>query len=306
MVRQAAFENVKKHLKGALHCHTTRSDGQDDPKDVILNFKAHGYDFAALTDHRRYNYENYAPEAGITIIPGMELDFNYTGEGHHCHHIVTIGPVKMDGNLLEHDETFDRAWSEKSEDCQECLDEMHKRGNMTFYAHPDWSGVTAEEIDAIEGNFAMEVWNSGCALTDSLDTNAPYWDDVLIRGKRIYGVATDDAHSSNQYCRGWAMVNAENNVASILEALKRGAFYSSCGPEIYDFRVDDDGKVRIECSPVKEIQFRCLRYPYRSFKAAGDDTITAAEVNAYPHFYVRATVVDSQGRRAWTNPIFFS
>ena len=35
----------------------------------------------------------------------------------------------------------------------------------------------------------------------------------------IYGVATDDGHSMEQHCNGWVMVNAENNVDAILEAL---------------------------------------------------------------------------------------
>ena len=55
MKRQAAFIDAKKHLKGALHCHTTRSDGQGDPADVIRLHKENDYDFMALTDHRYYN-----------------------------------------------------------------------------------------------------------------------------------------------------------------------------------------------------------------------------------------------------------
>ena len=35
MTRQAAFENARRHLKGALHCHTTRSDGKGTPEEVI-------------------------------------------------------------------------------------------------------------------------------------------------------------------------------------------------------------------------------------------------------------------------------
>ena len=36
MKRQAAFaKNGNKMLKGALHCHTTRSDGQGTPEEVF-------------------------------------------------------------------------------------------------------------------------------------------------------------------------------------------------------------------------------------------------------------------------------
>ena len=30
----------------------------------------------ALTDHRVYNYTNFAPDAGVTLIPGMEMDLS--------------------------------------------------------------------------------------------------------------------------------------------------------------------------------------------------------------------------------------
>jgi hypothetical protein len=35
MRRQTAFVNPAPMLKGALHCHTTRSDGAGSPEDVI-------------------------------------------------------------------------------------------------------------------------------------------------------------------------------------------------------------------------------------------------------------------------------
>ena len=76
MLRQSAFTGDRPLLKGALHCHTTRSDGKGTPEEVIRLHRNRGYDFMALTDHRKYNYENYAPETGMLILPGMEMDRN--------------------------------------------------------------------------------------------------------------------------------------------------------------------------------------------------------------------------------------
>ena len=304
MIRQAAFINAEKHLKGGLHCHTTRSDGRVEPADVMRLHKQNGYDFLAITDHRFYNYENFAPETGITVIPGMEMDRNLPGPGIHCHHIVTIGPEKKDGNGFEQDQRFESAKITTQAECQEMLDMLHANGNMTIYCHPEWSGVTAREFEDLTGNFAMEIWNSGCAIEDGVDTNAAYWDELLAQGKRIWGVATDDGHAIYQHCKGWVMVNSENNVASILEALKNGAFYSSCGPEIYDFYVED-GYAHVKCSPVKNIQFVHLRVPYKLVKAPEGGTITEGSINVWRTEYVRAVVTDAEGRRAWTNPIFY-
>ena len=74
MKQQQAFSGNERMLKGGLHCHTTRSDGQGTPEEVIRRHHEHGYDFLAITDHRNYNYLNFAPEVPITIIPGMEFD----------------------------------------------------------------------------------------------------------------------------------------------------------------------------------------------------------------------------------------
>ena len=63
MIRQSAFENTgNKMLKGGLHCHTTRSDGQNEPGELLRDYANKGYDFVAITDHRKYSFENFAPE----------------------------------------------------------------------------------------------------------------------------------------------------------------------------------------------------------------------------------------------------
>ena len=85
-----------------------------------------------------------------------------------------------------------------------------------------------------------------------MDTDAAYWDEILGQGKVIYGVATDDGHDMIHHCKGWVMVRAENNINAILNALGQGAFYSSCGPMIYDFYVED-GKAIVECSPAAKV-----------------------------------------------------
>ena len=305
MKRQAAFAAPGKMLKGALHCHTTRSDGKGDPAEVIRLHKANGYDFMAITDHRLYNYDSFGVD-GVTIIPGMEMDTSFKKRDKsarvHCHHIVTIGPVT--GNGFKQDQTFDRTFIDRPEGTQPVLDMLHENGNMTIYAHPQWSGTPAREFEMLRGNFAMEIWNSGCAMENRLDTNAAYWDELLAQGQIIYGVATDDGHEMYHHCNGWVMVRSENSVPAILDALEHGAFYSSCGPQIHDFYVED-GVAHISCSPVKEISFHHLRSPYPTLTSDTAD-LTSGSTKLGAAGYIRASVVDAQGRRAWTNPIFLT
>lgn len=312
MIRQSAFENVNKHLKGGLHCHTTRSDGKVTPEDTIALHEQKGYDFLAITDHRIYNYKNFLPGSKLTIIPGMEFDAHIAPQRRiHCFHTVWLGPEKPE-NPYEQDQIFERELVKDQFDFQEkYLNQAHKDHQLTIYCHPQWSGTPAREFDQMEGNFAMELWNTGCALGCDYDVNNGWiWDEILMQGKKIFGVATDDGHPITQHGMGWVMVNSENNVPAILEALKNGAFYSSCGPEIYDFYLDRDeetGKLmaHVKCSPVKNIQFVNLRAPYRMTKAAEGEFVTEGKIDVWATRYVRAVVTDAEGRRAWTNPIFY-
>ena len=308
MKQQQAFAGNEKMLKGGLHCHTTRSDGRGTPEEVIRLHKDNGYDFLAITDHRKYNYENFAPDVEITILPGMEFDNTfYRDKGFRCFHTVCVGPAKEDGNGYDQDETMPSGTAKNQEEYQPYLDAIHAKKNLTVYCHPEWSSTPARYFEKMKGNFAMEIWNSGCAIEDDMDTDAAYWDELLGQGIKIYGVATDDGHSMYQHCKGWGMVRAENNINSILAALEEGKFYSSCGPEIYNFYVEED-KVVVECSEVEKIRLHCDGHPTRIVRSE-DGKLTRAEftigsewTGAYK--YVRVTVIDKDGKHAWTNPIY--
>jgi hypothetical protein len=304
MKQQQAFAGSEKMLKGGLHCHTTRSDGRGTPEEVIRLHHENGYDFLALTDHRYYNYTNFAPEIPITIIPGMEYDNTFErGKGFRCFHTVCIGPAKEDGNGYDQDQRFESGKAKDQFEYQPYLDEIHANGNMTIYCHPEWSSTPARYFEKLEGNFAMEIWNSGCVQEDDMDTDAAYWDEILGQGKLIYGVATDDGHAMKNHCCGWVMVRAENNINAILAALKNGEFYSSCGPEIYNFYVDN-GVAVVECSEVSKIRFHSDMHPTRIIRSE-DGKLTRAEFNIGDSYkYIRATVIDKDGKYAWTNPIF--
>ena len=308
MIRQAAFVNAGKMLKGGLHCHTTRSDGAGTPEEVIRLHKANGYDFLALTDHRFYNYQNFAPETGITIIPGMEYDgLFYEGDGFRCFHSVCIGPSREDGNGYEQDERLERAKVTCQEDYQPYLDRIHAKKNLTIYCHPEWSSTPARYFEKLKGNFAMEVWNSGCVQSNGMDSDAAYWDELLGQGIHIYGVATDDGHAMKNHCCGWVRVKAENNINAIMKALENGEFYASTGPEIHDFWVDGD-TVHIDCSNVSCIRFFSDCHPSKMIKSDKDD-LTSGEIKINHGWeggyrYIRATVYAADGSRAWTNPIW--
>lgn len=305
-IRQAAFAVEKPFLKGALHVHTTRSDGQQTPEEIIRLHHQHGYRFMALTDHNVLNHLNLCPDTPMTILAGMERDFGLPGRAADkplCVHEVGLG-VPGDPRIPPQDAR--PAWAGRGESCadaQGMIDEMHRWGLKTFYAHPEWSGTTWRDFGVLEGNFAMEIWNSGCVLDNDLDNHAAYWDEALDAGRRLWGVAVDDGHCLAHHCNGWVMAASEDDPAAILTALEEGAFYASCGPEIHDFYVED-GVAHIRCSEATSIQFVSLRYPLPCRRdPEGRLTYASCELPEGLK-YIRVCVKDAKGRQAWTNPIF--
>ena len=305
-IQQAFINKDQKFLKGGLHCHTTRSDGRLTPEEVMAYAKTQGYDFMAITDHQIYTLKDYSGDTGVITIPGMEYGNDLVkGRGFRCYHTVCLGPTKEDGNGFDHDQKFDWGFQPNAEAYQPFLDEIHEKNNLTILAHPIWSQTSAKYFETQKGNFAMEIWNTGSAIGG--DNDAAYWDEILGQGKVWYGVATDDAHSYNELCKGWVMVNAQKDLNSILNALKNGEFYSSCGPEIYNFYVED-GKAVIECSPVSLVRLHSDMHPVRCVKDENGN-LTRAEFDvanfwAGPYDYVRISITDKDGKKAWTNPIF--
>ena len=308
MKQQQAFTGEHRMLKGTLHIHTTRSDGKASPEETVRRYHEQGHDFIAITDHRVYNYQNFAPEVPMTIIPGMEFDNTFERGvcGFRTFHTVCIGPERENGNGYEQEQRLESGTAKDQQEYQAYLDGFHANGNLTIHCHPQWSSTPARYFDQLQGNIAMEIWNTTCAMDCDSDNDAAYWDELLGQGKRIWGVASDDAHQVRHIGGGWVMVNSENNVSSILAALRDGKFYSSCGPQIYNFYVED-GRAVVECSPAAKIRFHCDMFPNKLIRAE-EGELTRAEMvlenKNGKYRYVRAVVIDKDGKYAWTNPIF--
>ena len=305
MIRQQAFTGSEKLLKGNLHCHTTRSDGKASPGELLRIYAENGYDFTAVTDHMVYNYKNFAPDTGILVIPGMEADRNLANENGRCFHTVFIGPEE-DSNGFWQDERFSTGFvKDQTEYSEKILRDAYAKNNMVIYCHPEWSCTPYTSFHKMEGIFAMEIWNSVCAMEWGCDKNAYGWDDILRTGRRIWGVASDDAHDPKHMAHGWVRVNAEKNVDSVLTALREGAFYASTGPEIYDFYVDGN-TATVKCSPASRIRFIGDIMPARMKEGENltELTVRHSDLDWLTEHYLRVEVTDAEGHMAWTNPIF--
>jgi len=128
---------------------------------------------------------------------------------------------------------------------------------------------------------------------------------LLEEGHRINLIATDDAHFTEpDHFGGWVMVQAtENDPDALLESLKAGTFYSSQGPELRNIVVTDT-HVEVESSAVVAL---IVQGHGNKAKAVHGLSMTRSRLplNLLGNTpYVRVTVIDAAGKRAWSNPIW--
>lgn len=286
------FSLAGEWFKGNLHTHTTRSDGLFSPEEAIAWYRGQGYDFVALTDHWVLSQgQVFGPANDFVTIAGTELD----GPGYH---MLALGISDLPDREL--------AYS-----AQALTDAVVGLGGLPFFAHPYWTGQSSADIAPIRRIAGIEVFNSVCEKMDGLGYASVHWDELLALGLRLNALAVDDVHwKHNSQGRGYVMVRAKSlDESSILEAIRRGHFYSSTGPKIADLRMvhHEDGQpsLRVHCSPCSTITFYASGPRGRRFEAVPGRLLDAA---TFPlraeQVYLRVECRDAQGGVAWSNPIY--
>lgn len=295
--------------KGNLHTHTINSDGDTAPDDVVRWYKEHRYDFLSLTDH------NFLTETGglssvfgakdkFLLVPGEEVTSRYADKPIHV-------------NALDVRSLIEPAQGTSVLDTlQQNVDRIHAAGSLASVDHPNFGwAITTAELRQVNGLKLFEVYNGHPTVNNQGGGGRPgleeMWDSLLTAGRRIYGIAVDDAHhfktlgqGYSNPGRGWVMVNApELSVAAVRVALERGDFYASTGVVIEDAQRLPDG-LRLRLPETESTLFTT------QFIGA-DGQVLATSVDAAPEYrlrpgqpYVRAVVTDSNGWKAWVQPVF--
>jgi hypothetical protein len=109
-------------IKGAIHIHTTYSDGSSDIEDVIKTAQNCELDFIIITDHdtlkaREEGFEGYHND--LLVIVGYELT------PPEDHHYLVLGLDRVIEN--KEPETF--------------VDEVKENGGVGIITHPDHTGI---------------------------------------------------------------------------------------------------------------------------------------------------------------------
>ena len=306
MLQPSAFVAPGRFWRGNLHTHSTRSDGVLEPAEVCRRYRAEGYDFVALTDHfvGQYGYPivDTVPfrAEGFTTILGAELHSGAQENG-ELWHILAVG--------LPPDFAPSHTPEWMPVDGQETGPELAARavaaGAFVAVAHPQWSGLTVADAASITAAHAVEIYNHGCLAGCDRADGFAIADQLLESGRQLSVIATDDAHFNEpDHFGGWVMVKAvENTPDALLVALKAGNFYASQGPELRDVRVFAD-RVEVDCSAVASIivQGHGCRARAVHGHSMTTGTVSLARFTGSP--YLRVTVIDAAGKKAWSNPVY--
>lgn len=301
-----AFTAPGRFFRGNLHTHSNLSDGCLEPEEVCRRYKAEGYDFISLTDHfigiYKYPIADTIPfrDEQFTTILGAELHSGAMANG-ELWHILAVGlPADFEPG---HSPAFVPV--EGQESGAEIARRARDAGAYVAVAHPQWSGLTLEDARSIEAAHAVEVYNHGCATGCDRPDGFHTLDLLLSEGRKLDLVATDDAHFTEpDHFGGWVMVKAEANEPELLvDALKRGEFYSSQGPELRHVEVTKKSVV-VESSSVASV---IVQGHGSAATAIHGNSMTRTEVplgRFYNSDWVRVSVIDAAGKRAWSNPMW--
>ena len=301
-----------KWFKGNIHTHTTESDGDDTPENVVRWYRRHGYDFLVLSDHNHLTLFEYAAgrrrfKRPLTV-PGEEVTLSIH-EGRTPIHINAIGISRV-VEPIDAKETVPTL--------QANVDAIIGAGGIASINHPNsrWS-FDHDHIKEVTGATLLEIYNGHPASNvHGAPGKASYeeiWDGVLSAGRTIFGVATDDSHHYKDFHparsnpgRGWIVVRAEAlEVEAILDGLASGRFYSSTGVELDDL---DQSAEAVSLSVRTERDFiYTTAFIGRGGKVLHESTGPEASYEpSGEEGYVRAVVRSSSGTRAWTQPVLIT
>ena len=330
-MKRDLLPKVKKYFKTNLHTHTNMSDGKLTPDEMIENYKKAGYSVLSLTDHNVIVDHSAKSTEDFLLLTGVEVNINdehymptkgFWGVTYHLNLIAKRPdnlwqPVKTVGKrataapyeALVTSENMPKVYDVEAMNKMIAL--ANEKGFLVMYNHPVWSRQHAADYLPLKGLWAMELRNTTSIVEGYNENNHSVYQEMLESGMRLFPTGTDDAHSEKGLFGSWIMVGAEKlEYGSVIEALEKGDFYMSCGPEIHSLTIAD-GFLEIECSDVKEIFVETHARSARCARAEKGSTINSARfdltrffgwnrVVPQEHAFFRVTVFGADGSYAAT------
>lgn len=297
-------------LKGNTHTHTTNSDGDTPPDSVARWYRDHGYQFLVLSDHNVFTDPRTLAalvDSTFLLIPGEEVTTSHERKAVHVNalDITRLIPPAKDSSLLA--------------TVQRTIDDIRADGAIPHINHPNftWS-LDSATLVAVRRDRLFELYNGHPTVHNLGGGDWPgleaVWDGMLTAGKRVYGIAVDDAHHfKGEFSamranpgRGWVVVRAPRlDGRTIVNALEAGHFYASTGPVLDDITVSPT-ELRIAIRQRADFRYVTEFIGAGGERLAVDRTMTPTYRLRGTERYVRARVLESGGAQAWVQPQFTS
>jgi hypothetical protein len=295
-------------LKGNIHTHSNRSDGDSPPEDVIAWYRRHGYAFLALTDHNRHTEARSFPslqDEGFRLLAGEEITMKGGGRQVHVNALCTRTRI---GGGTFHSAAEALAWA---------TTRVAAQGGVAVVNHPNFDrALVPADLLANEAAPLIEimsghpyVYSTGVGTRPSHES---LWDVELGVGARVMGVAVDDVHHLRvdadppAYAgRGWVQVfGARNEPDVICDSLRRGQLYSSTGATLARIRVTETTYGVWPAEAGARVRF----YGEGGRLLAERGPLVSGDGATYElkrgDGYVRAKVIGEGGGLAWTPAVF--
>lgn len=296
-------------FKGNLHTHTLNSDGDSTPDDVVRWYREHYYNFVTLTDHNYLTNVDglnalHAADDKFLVMKGEELSDWFGKKPLHINAFGLGSVIKPTGGTS----VIDVA--------QKMIDAIRGAGAVPSVNHPNFEwAISADELLQLQRTKLFEVFN-GHPLVNNLGGGGvpgleEVWDRMLSSGKLLYGIAVDDAHyfkrpedkTAPRPGQGWVYVRAARlETRALIEALERGDFYASTGVELRALSTTNTSMtIAVKTEPQSGYRIQFIGKQGRVLSEA--TTSPATYTFQGDESYVRAKVIESNGKMAWIQPV---
>lgn len=295
-------------FKGNTHTHTIESDGDSTPEVVATWYRDHGYNFLVITDHNilvevdGLNARLATPGA-FMVIKGEEVTNRLDDKSVHVNGLDTRARIGA------------QTGATVVELAQRSVDAIRREGGVPHINHPNFTwALSPDQLRQVRNNKLFEIYSGHPIVNNDGGGGFPRleaaWDTILTSGLLLYGIAVDDAHTFKDPGnpdvagpgRGWVVVRAATLAPrAILEAMERGDFYASNGIELIDYQVTPKSMTVV----VKKNSYAKYRVQFIGRGGALlDEALDSPATYTFrgSEGYVRAKVLDSNGRVAWLQP----
>lgn len=303
--RFAETLSVRQFLKGNIHTHTLRSDGDSEPRDVVRRYRDNGYAFLIITDHNsRTDPNELASEVRPTfaLIAGEEVTMTSGGKPVHVNALCTQSTIGGGD------------FGTKAEALTWAVEKIHAQKAVALINHPnfDWT-LGEDDLPAGSGAELIEVFSGHPYVNTDGDLLRPshelLWSKMVDNELGYFGAAVDDMHHlkpgakepASRPFKGW--VNVFGDKASqdtICNGLRDGRFYSSSGVKLTQIRVSEK-EMAITSAEKARVLFIGLEGAILA-----EEEVSAGKEARYGlrggEVYVRAKVIGADARKAWTQP----